>query len=614
MRSRAALAAIVLALAAAVAPVAQDRAVAGTGRIEGRVELTGGGTVRRATVTLSGDLPRNQTTITDDEGAFRFDNLPAGGFTVTAERPGFITSSYGASAPGRPGTRVSVAAGQQVANVVIRIARGAVIAGTVRDERGDPVPGARVAALSLGPMDARAIALLNVGLVPDPTTFALTDERGAYRIWGLRAGSYLLAVSPQQYTSEVIESMTPAEMDARFARAQNLLLGPAGVLARTSDPSRSAAGTMAGADPPRSYTPVFYPGTPSAANAQPITVDFGDERPGVDVVFAPTRSMVVAGTVRSAGSPWPRVQLILASDAPVHLPWQVQRHPALVFDQSAPTATSVDFRFTGVVPDRYMVIARSAAGSPPFWASAEVDVSAGDITGVELALRPPIRLRGRVRFEGTAAAPSDLSRLRVALGRVTDGIPNGIGFRPAMFQTLPAGTTALDAGGGFTLPAVHPGVFMISAGVPGATPWRLQSAMLGNRDLLDDPLVVPPDRRDDITGVVLTFGDRRTTVAGTLQTTSGMPAPEYFIVVFTTERRWWRPDGRRLAFARPATDGQFVIGDLPPGRYYIAALTDLDAAGWQTPEFLDRVVPGALSFDLTPGETHRQDLQIAGAR
>src|SRR5690606_11825820 len=112
----------------------------------------------------------------------------------------------------------------------------------------------------------------------------------------------------------------------------------------------------------------------------------------------------------------------------------------------------------------------------------------------------------------------------------------------------------------------------------------------------------------------LTFSDRRTAIAGTLQTTSGTPAPEYFIVVFTTERRWWRPDGRRLAFVRPATDGQFVIGDLPPGRYYIAALTDLDATEWQTPEFLDRVVPGALSFDLQPGETRRQNLQIAGAR
>jgi len=324
--------------------------------------------------------------------------------------------------------------------------------------------------------------------------------------------------------------------------------------------------------------------------------------------------MVVAGTVGSAGTPWPRVQLTLGG--------RRARSSAVAGAAASRAAVRSELadgdecglpvhRCGARPPHGYRPV---GGWTPPLWASADVDVSAGDITGVELALRPPIRVSGRVRFEGTAAAPADLTRPRVALGRVTAGIPDAIGFRPAMFQALPAGAASIDADGGFTLPAVHPGVFMISAGVPGDTPWRLQS-MLGGRDLLDDPLVVPPDRRDDITGVVLTFGDRRTAIAGTLQTTSGMPTPEYFIVVFTTERRWWRPDGRRLAFVRPATDGQFVIGDLPPGRYYyIAALTDLDAAGWQTPDFLDRVVPGALSLDLKSGETRRQDLQIAGAR
>ena len=599
-----------LMLAAGSALVAQDRPAAGTGRLEGRVELMSGGAVRRATVTLAGDLPRSQTAITNDDGAFAFDSVPAGRFTVTAERSGFITSSYGAFRPGRPGTRVSLSAGQQLTNVVVRIARGAAIAGTIRDEHGDPVPGARVAALSLEPMDARTTVLLSVGLVPDPTTFALTDERGAYRIWGLKAGSYLLAVSPQQVISEAIETVTPAEMDARFARARDLLLSPASVLPPVSAPVRAAAAPAA-ADPLRSYTPVFYPGTPSVANAQAIEVDFGDERSGLDMTFAPTPSRVVAGTVRATGGAWPRVQLTLAMDVPVHMPRQVERRPALSFDQSSPTATSVDFRFTGVAPDRYTVIARTAAGSPPLWASAEVDVSAGDVTGVDVALRPPIRLSGRVQFEGAAAAPPDLTKLPVRLGRVTSGIGETVGFRPAMFQALPEGSTSVQADGSFTLPAVHPGVFIIGAGVPVGSPWRLQSATLGDRDLLDDPLVVPPDRREDITGVVLTFGDRRTEITGTLQTAAGIPAPEYYVVVFTAERRWWRPDGRRLAFTRPASDGQFALRDLPPGRYHIAALTDLDTATWQRPEFLDQVVPGALSFDLREGETRTQDLQIA---
>jgi hypothetical protein len=612
MTARAGIVAFALALATGSALVAQDRPAAGAGRIEGRVELMSGGAVRRATVTLAGDLPRSRTVITDDDGGFVFEGLPAGRFTVTAERPGFITSSYGAFRPGRPGTAVSLSAGQQLANVVIRIARGAALAGTIRDEHGDPVPGARVAALSLEPMDARTATLLSVGLVADPTTFALTDERGVYRIWGLPAGSYLLSVSPQQFISEAIETVTPTEMDARFARASALLLSLPSAVPPVSALGRPAT-APASADPLQSYTPVFYPGTPSVANAQPIDLDFGDERSGLDMTFAPTPSRVVAGTVRTAGGAWPRVQLTLAMDVPVHMPRQVERRPALSFDQSSTTATSVDFRFTGVAPDRYTVIARTVGGSPPLWASAEVDVSAGDISGVDVALRPPIRLSGRVRFEGAAAAPPDLTKLPVGLERVTSGIGETVGFRPAMYQGLPAGNTSVQADGSFTLPAVHPGVFTVSAGVPpGGGPWRLQSAMLGERDLLDDPLVVAPDRRDDITGVVLTFGDRRTEISGRLQTSAGIPAPEYYIVVFTTERRWWRRDGRRLAVTRPASDGQFVLRDLPPGRYHLAALTDLDTATWQRPEFLDQVVAGALSFDLGEGETRTQDLQIAG--
>ncbi len=603
--------AIALALVAASALVAQDRPATGTGHLEGRVELTRGGPVRRATVTLGGDLPHHRSTITGDDGAFTFESLPPGRFTLTAARPGFITSSYGARIPGGPGTRVSVTAGQRLANVVIRIAPGAAIAGTVRDEHGDPMPSIGVAALPLQRMDARAAALLNVGLAPDPTTYALTDERGAYRIWGLAAGSYLLAVSPQTFISDPIETVSSAEMDARFVRARNLLLSPAGAVSPVSDAGRAAAATPA-SDSLRSYTPLFYPGTPSVTHAQPIVVDFGDERSGVDMIFAATRSMVVAGTVRSGGGAWPRVQLTLVADAPVPLPSRVQRRPALSMEQASPTATSAGFRFTGVSPDRYTVIARTVAGSPPLWASADVDVSAGDITGVELALRPPIRVAGRVRFEGTAAVRPDLTKLPVSLGRVTTGVADTVGFRPAVFQGLPAGTTSVQADGSFTLPAVHPGVFLLAAGVPGGSTWRLQSAILGDRDLLDDPLIVPPDRRDDITGIVLTYGDRRTEITGTLQTSAGMPASEYFIVVFTTERRWWRPDARRLVFARPATDGQFVLRDLPPGRYYIAALTDLDPASWQTPEFLDQVVPGALIFELREGEARRQDLRIAG--
>jgi hypothetical protein len=563
-------------------------------------------------VTLSGDVPRSRSAISDDGGRFSFVNLPAGRFTLTATRPGFITSSYGARSPGAPGTRLSLAAGRQVTDAVIRLARAAAITGFVRNEHGEPVPNVRVTALSLRRLDARAAALVNVGLAPDPSISVVTDDRGAYRLWGLPAGSYLVAGSLQLLVSDAIERVTSAEMDARFAEAQRTLgrLGGAPPLASVDGRDRAPSAAPV-TDPRHGYSPIFYPGTPSAAYAQPIAVEFGDERTGIDIPFTITPAVRVEGHVISAGGPWPRLQLTLTTDTPVALPFRVQRRPALVLDELTPTATRTGFRFTGVTPGRYTVIARTVPGGATLWASADVDVTTGDVAGVQLALRPPIRLTGQVRFDGTAPRPSDLMKVPVSLGRAPADAGDVLGFNPAMFQALPSGSTVVEDDHSFSIYSVYPGLFRASAAVPGNTTWRLRSAVLSGRELLDDLLVVTPDQREDITGVVLTFSDRRTEIAGTLQTPAGAPAPEYFIVVFTTERRWWRPDGRRLAFTRPATDGQFSLRDLPPGEYYIAALTDLDTATWQTPEFLEQVVPGALRLALGENETQTQDLRIA---
>jgi hypothetical protein len=121
--------------------------------------------------------------------------------------------------------------------------------------------------------------------------------------------------------------------------------------------------------------------------------------------------------------------------------------------------------------------------------------------------------------------------------------------------------------------------------------------------------MIGPD--GEIPSMVVTYSDRHTAINGSLQTPAGAPATDYFIVLFTAERRLWLPDSRRLVFVRPATDGRFSFRDLPAGDYYLAALTDLDTDTWRAPDFLEQVVPGALRIALGEGETKTQDLQIA---
>ena len=83
------------------APAPLDKP-AGKGVISGVVVTTDSGRpVRRARAALTGGTPRvNVSVQTDDQGAFTFTNLPAGQFTLTASKGGFIDTIYGQKQPG----------------------------------------------------------------------------------------------------------------------------------------------------------------------------------------------------------------------------------------------------------------------------------------------------------------------------------------------------------------------------------------------------------------------------------------------------------------------------------------------------------------------------------
>ncbi len=93
--------------------------------------------VRRAIVSLRGsDLALGHHAITDDAGRFEIRDLPAGRYDLSAKRAAFVTIAYGASRPEWPGTQLALSAGQHLSGVTVRLAPGAVITGTVRDDTG----------------------------------------------------------------------------------------------------------------------------------------------------------------------------------------------------------------------------------------------------------------------------------------------------------------------------------------------------------------------------------------------------------------------------------------------------------------------------------------------
>ena len=79
----------------------------GTAVIKGQVLASTGSPVRRAQVrAMSMEARGGGVTSTDAEGRFEIRDLPAGRYTITATKGGYVTGQYGQRRPGEPGTPI----------------------------------------------------------------------------------------------------------------------------------------------------------------------------------------------------------------------------------------------------------------------------------------------------------------------------------------------------------------------------------------------------------------------------------------------------------------------------------------------------------------------------
>ena len=121
------------------------------------------------------------TTRADRHGRYQFSQMAPGRYFVTASRPGYFVSRAG----GRAGVRLAIECSKNClpSEADIELVRGSVLTGLVVDASGEPVERAKV---SMNRAASRQ-SLLNA--IDD-----WTDDRGRFRIAGLRPGSYLVSV------------------------------------------------------------------------------------------------------------------------------------------------------------------------------------------------------------------------------------------------------------------------------------------------------------------------------------------------------------------------------------------------------------------------------------
>ena len=566
----------------------------GTGVVTG-VVVTGNPQepVRKAIVRLSSSTLGSRVTITDDNGRFTFASLPAGRFSLTADKAPYLSASYGATRQGRPGTQVTLAEGQKLEGLALRMERGAVIAGTIRDPLGEPISAVSMQLMRYTAASGNRRLSAYYPSTGSPFSWT-TDDRGQYRFYGVEPGEYLVAAA-DRFSGGSAPVTTAA--DVQFAE-QTIRGGGSAAAAAVGSAGTSASEVSK----PFVTVPVFYPGTPDVTQARFITVAPGQEVHGLDFILRPAPAASIRGSVTPAGA---NVDVRLVQSNPV------SGGPGFSSILSAlPIRPNADgsFIFNGIAPGAYSVVATTAVaggrGAPapaaPQWALAEVQVAGADINNVVLSLQPAMTIRGRVVFDATSMTPPTMKDVRVSI------------------LTLPGATqvsvmpsqVVLNEDGTFSATGIMPGAFRVAASLPAAQSrgWIVRGAMLDNRDVMDTGFEVRPG--EDVNGLTLTYTDRPAELSGVLTDAAARPASDYFIILFAADPQLWRVGARRIQYVRPGTDGRFQFSNLPAGKYLLAALTDVAPGEWLDPAFLKPLMTAAIEVTLAEGEKKAQSIQI----
>ena len=457
----------------------------GAGTVEVAVIEAGtGAPVNGATVELRGIDASSRTS--DVAGVASFAAVVAGNYLVAIDAPGRSPVRATRFLHGHPGT---------VERVVIPLASGVAVSGTVTDSAGRPVAGARVVAVDAGAAGA------TVDLARDG---AASGKDGAWSLPALAAGTYRLAVAHGSHPIEIGQPLTVGEhpvvgIDLRLpdgCRLRGAVRGRGGEPIAGARVAASARGTGAVDAPARSAVTdeqgrfqldglpageVDVVAQAAGAAAPPARASLEPGAPA-EVTFVLDQDETIAGTLRATGTGQPVAEAMVVARPAEVVPGQRLRG-----DLSTVTDGDGGFVVRGLAPGKSYLLYAAGPGQAIAGAAyrqralATVRAGSRDV-GLELAV--PRAIRGRAVLPGGSAP----SLFTVALGSSAP-VPFGAGS------------------GEFSLRGIAPGEHRL----------RIDGPEFQRRVLLVD---VPADGDVDLGTVDLSAGRRLT---GVVTSASGAP-------------------------------------------------------------------------------------------
>ncbi len=544
----------------------------GTGVIAGKVVTADTGRpLKRARIVVSGG-GRPHVASTDEQGRYRITGLPAGSYTVTAAKSGFVDGAFGQRRSLRTGAAVELTDGEQATNVDLKLARGGVVTGRVLDEEGEPL--ARAVVTVLRQQYVRGEKQLTAAGGDQ------TDDRGQYRIFGLPPGDYYVSA-----TAGGLEQLV-----------------------------RQAIGGLGGVEQaPEStgYAATYYPGVITAGDATKLKLAASQELTGIDfqvqiVPLATVKGVVAGGSAMVSLIPEDGGSLGAGGGALAALAGRGGGGRAgfgglLGGGLRASTREDGTFTIQNVTPGKYTIVARAdggPTGGGPRMAVQSLVVS-GEEVNVALTPAPGVQLSGTVTLEASGTQ-----------------LPQGFGgFRviPSLLGSGPAGAGGRGGGGRggdptdtgqFTIADVMPGTYMLRAAGPRG--WTMKSVYVDGRDATDVPLDV---KADNISGINVIFTDKISSVTGVVRDARGNGIGNVSVIAFPSDPKLWMPQSRHIITARTDSTGAYRLSSVPPGDYLLVAVEDVEQGEWFDPEFLDQIKDDATKVKVGEGEQKTQDLK-----
>ena len=554
----------------------RDPTAAPAALIAGRVLYADTGRpVKGARVSVSApELPGGRAILSDDMGVFRLTDLPAGRYTLSVSKAGFVQLAYGQRRPLQAGTPLQLADDQEIKDIEFRLPRGSVIAGHVYDETGDPMAGIPVRVLRYQYQQGERRLM--------PAGNAQTNDLGEYRVWGLMPGEYYVDAQ-----SRINLAFAPpgGGRGGRGGGPSGAIAGAVGTLA-----GNNVAAPVAPNDESQiAYAPTYFPGVTSVAEALPITLGLSQQSLDNDFGLQLVAVARVSGHVANPdGSATTSGNVNLTAE-----PIAGGRGNQPGNNYGSRLSGDGSFSISNVPPGRYILRARGTNSEWPQFGTLPITVAGLDIPDVTVMVQQGATILGTVSFPQSQTTPPDLGQVRISSVSVDPGLTNS--------------QARVEKDNSFKIVAVAAGAHLIRASGQ-LRGWSLKSVLLDGRDITDTPIEIRSGQ--EITRVTMTFTDAVSEINGTLTSGQGVPVTDYTVLAFPTDSSLWNAQSRHIATARPDQNGKFRIRNLPAGSYYMATVDPSQQGEWFEPAYLEEQRLGATNVVIGDGETKTQDFRI----